>query len=79
MSEARISHEYLERYAQSLVNDRDEAAEQALKFPRDSVEGVLYNERVRSFQLALTYLHSWSHGNYGQTLDQQRTESGDVP
>lgn len=68
MNEARISHEFLEKYAEALASDRDEAAEETKRFPEGSTLRRLYQERESSFRLAPAYLSNWSMGNYGQSL-----------
>lgn len=69
---ARVSHERMERYVASLVEQRDEATADAEKFAafRESARG--YSERAGAFRQALSSLHIWSEGAYGQSRQEQR-------
>jgi hypothetical protein len=74
MSEARISHEQLEKFADALARDRDEAAEIAALFPARSATAQLYRERESTFRQALDILHVLSEGVYGATVAEQTGE-----
>ncbi len=68
---ARISHERLECYAAGLVEQRDEATADAVK--SDSpVVAQIYQGRATAFRRALSHLHIWSDGAYGQSGKEQR-------
>jgi hypothetical protein len=73
VSEARISHEDLERFAQGLAELRDKRLADAEKYP--SLAERLKGE-AEGYGFALGSLHNWSDGAYGQSWNEQDAEAG---
>jgi hypothetical protein len=72
MSEARMSHEDLEKFAARLAEMRD----QAIADRKDSSLYEYYAGEAQAFRLALLSLHTWSDGAYGESWDEQGEQKG---
>ncbi|MEU6641981.1 hypothetical protein ABZ863_05465 [Saccharomonospora sp. NPDC046836] len=63
--------------AERLAGMRDEALAEA-KVDADPYLQRLYKREASAYRLALSALHIWTHGEFGQTLEDQPGAYGDA-